>query len=189
MILHHPYQAEEGGAGSGGGGGGAPDVAALAAQVADLTAKVAAGEAAKATAEAAATAAAEAAKKAADDAAAEKLTAAEKLAKEREEFAGEVKTQREQLKAERKQAAAEKLGIIGKALPLTPDVDVATPEGLATLEKWAKANPEFVTQRAGPVSALTTITAQGGKVASILAGNVKNPFITADSMARMFGDK
>lgn len=120
-----------------------------------------------------------------DNATAETLRAAtaesERLAADRVA----VEAERKALVAEARQAAADKLGILPKALALTPDVDPRTPEGAKTLTDWAQANPEFV--RSAHVTPSPYEPAPKSPLAKILSGEMKHPLLPLDHLLKVLG--
>jgi len=134
----------------------AAQLAAMQAQVADLTAKNAAAEAA-----------AEATRLAG-------LSDAEKLTEERAAVARE----REALTIDRRVSALDKLGVQPKYRTFAPQVDPADPAGALALDKWAKENPELVTPKAAPPAPPPAVPPKSN-LAKVLAGEVKNRFATA----------
>ena len=142
----------------------AAQLAAMQAQVADLTAKNAAAEAA-----------AEATRLAG-------LSDAEKLAEER----AAVVREREALTLDRRVSALDKLGVQPKYRTFAPQVDPADPAGALALDKWAKENPELLTPRAAggqpPPKA-----PEGTMLAKVLSGQVRHPFMTASGLGKLLG--
>lgn len=134
----------------------AAQLAAMQAQVADLTAKNAAAEAA-----------AEATRLAG-------LSDAEKLAEER----AAVVREREALTLDRRVSALDKLGVQPKYRTFAPQVDPADPAGALALDKWAKENPELVTPKVAPPAPPPAVPPKSN-LAKVLAGEVKNRFATA----------
>jgi len=104
------------------------------------------------------------------------------LVKQGEALKAEIATERKGLAAEARKAAAEKLGILGKALPMVPDVDPRTPDGAKALETWAKENPEFVRSQRGD-NTLPPAPLPESNIAKILSGAIKHPFVTAQEVA------
>lgn len=151
------------------------ELATLKAQVAALTAANA--EAGKRVGEAAE--AAEAARKAG-------LSEAEKLLEERKAFTIEIETERGRLVTEARKAALSKLGVFDKAMSLAPAVDPREPRGAAELEAWVKFNPEFV-RSAGPGEPPPMQAAPESKLARVLGGVLKNPYVTAGGLRRILG--
>jgi len=148
----------------------APDPAA---QIASLTATVAALQADKAKADAQA----EEARKAS-------LTESQRLAEDRQA----VDAERKALVQEARKAAADRLGINPKAMALVPDVDPRTADGAQALEAWVKGNPEFCKGNTAPPDPLAGIAnTTKGKLADIFSGKTKNPLITTDSLRKMYG--
>jgi Skp family chaperone for outer membrane proteins len=119
--------------------------------------------------------------KAADDSRRSALSEREKLEEDRKALQAE----RDALRQTRRKDAMAKLGILEKAAALAPDVDPADPTGAATLEAWAKDNPEFV-RRADPQT--TPYDApQGSRLARILTGAEKSPLISRDGLRKLLG--
>lgn len=141
--------------GQGTGGDAATELAALKAQVAELTTKATAAEAA-----------AEAAKR-------EKMSDAEKLAADR----AELDKQRSALANRARGDALTRLGVIEKAHQWAPQVDPATPEGAKALEDWARANPELV--KARDTGAHSFQAPPDSPLAEILSGKRKSPLLSA----------
>lgn len=142
----------------------AAQLAAMQAQVADLTAKNAAAEAA-----------AEATRLAG-------LSDAEKLAEER----AAVVREREALTLDRRVSALDKLGVQPKYRAFAPQVDPADPAGALALDKWAKENPELLTPRA-PGGQPPPKAPEGSMLAKVLSGQVRHPFMTATGLGKLLG--
>jgi len=120
----------------------ADTVAALEAKIEALTGKLEQTEADKA----AAAEAAEAERKA-------KLSASEQMAEKVAALEAQLsETQTQALQSERARVLS-RLGVRDKFARYAPDADPRTPDGLATLEKWAADNPELRKAPSSPATA------------------------------------
>ena len=114
------------------------------------------------------------------------LSEAEKLLEERKAFTVEIETERGRLVTEARKGALAKLGVFEKAMALAPAVDPRDPKGAAELETWAKANPEFV-RAAAPGEPPPLQAMPESKLAKVLGGVLKNPYVTPGGLRRILG--
>ena len=158
------------------------DVSALTAQLAEMAATIEGLTTAKTEADAAAEAARQAA-----------LTDAEKAEEAKAALLGELETERQALAGERQKlvddrrtAALERMGFDKRLHALAPAVDPGTVDGAAALEVWAKTHADLAKKTAATDAGPWTPRPKS-MLSRVIAGEVKNPLISRDSMAKMFG--
>jgi len=150
-------------------GANTPEVAA---ELAALKAEVEALTKAKADAEAVAEAERQA-----------KLTEAEKLAEERVAFTTEIEEAKANIRKEARAQTLDKMGVLSAYRQWAPDVDPRTSEGAAELESWAKDHPEVV--KSSPNSPQPFEPAPKSKLAQVLSGAVKSPYIRPEGLRKL----
>ena len=170
--LEGENQGNEGGNNGNEGGDKGAD---LATQVATLTALVSS-----------LTAAAEASKAAAEEARKAALSDAERLAEDRKA----VDAEHSKLAETQRNLALDRLGVSPKVRALAPAVDAATAEGVATLEKWAKENPEFLVKQAGSGDSIVDkllASKSAGALVDVLSGKKSSPYMSVEGYRKLLG--